>query len=194
MVYKRFFLGLRSLGVVGLVLCVFTIGKSICTGDYKTLNTHSQMFYALLEDYVTTHSTDNASNVVEFINSEKTKATFKDAAASSYSRSQLLFSTYQYSFSTTPKREVIIEALCECVAADHTLQQAVFWGTWGCVGWSFLSMLYMIRATYRYLKRDNPLLSFYERNDPAWLRSNRGVTSPLMTNPSPNPFGEPNIS
>lgn len=155
--------------------------------SYKTLDEYSQIFFALLQDYVTTHSTDNPQNVVDFVNSDKTKTNFSDASRSGYSRTQLLFQTYQYSFTTTPVVTVIVEALQICVMAEHQLEQAVFWTTWSMLGWSGITLIYMIRSTYRYFKRDNPLLTYYANNDAGWLRATMTSSTPLGTNRGPEP-------
>lgn len=157
--------------------------------EYKKLSAFSDTFYNLITEYVHTNSTSSSSDVINFINSTSTTTVFSDAKNSGYSRYQLLFETYQSSFTYSNNNQAITQALHDAVEKENKMNQAVFYATWSCVGWSGVSLIYMVRSTYRYLKRDNPLLTFYEKNDQRWLQASMTAATALRGG---NPFGTNN--
>jgi hypothetical protein len=161
-----------------------------CT-EYKRLTDYGDTFYNLITEYVQTNSTSSSSDILNFINSSNTATVFSDAKTSGYGRYQIIFEVYQNSFNDTNKNQAIIQALHDALQKENQMNQAVFYATWSCVGWSGISLIYMVRSTYRYLKRDNPLLTFYEQNDQRWLQASMTAGAALRGNPfgGGNPYG-----
>lgn len=169
-----------------LLLLVATV---TINAEYKRLTDYGDTFYNLITDYVQTNSTSSSSDILNFINSTNTATVFSDAKTSGYSRYQLIFEVYQNAFGDKNPNQAIIQALHDAVEKENKMNQAVFYATWSCVGWSGVSLIYMVRSTYRYLKRDNPLLTFYEKNDQRWLQASMTAGAALRGG---NPFGTNN--
>lgn len=149
--------------------------------NFKTLDAHSRIFYALLEDYITTHSTDNPQNVVEFINSDATKSVFSDALRAGYPRPQLLFATYQYSFTTNPVRDVIVNALNDVIVQSNRVTDAQFYTTWTLLGSTACILIYIGRSIYTFRKYEKPVIEFISRSRD-FVNSGRGpTTEPLIS-------------
>ncbi len=140
--------------VVG-VICLSPVIDSMAT-DFKPLSVHATTLYNLVDDYINVHSTEDAHNVYLYVNSDATKPVFADARKSGYERSVVVFSTYQLAFTSSPRKDVLIDGFHELVVGESVLKDAAFYGSFVTMGWTFCSLIYTIRATYRYLKKHNP--------------------------------------
>lgn len=176
------------------MLLLLLIGMTICA-DYKKLSAYGDTLYNLCAEYVQTNSTSSSSDVLTYINSSSTATVFSDAKNSGYSRYQLLFQAYQGAFELQNPNQAIIQAFHDAIEKENMLNQAGFYATWSTVGWSGITLIYMVRSTYRYLKRDNPLLTFYEQNDQRWLQASMTARAALRGNsafPQTNPYQDGN--
>lgn len=161
--------------------------------EFKPLSVHSTILYKLVDDYVSTHSTEGSHNVYLYVNSESTKAVFSDAAKSGYTRSQVVFATYQYTFEASPRKDVMIDGFHELVAGNSVMDDAVFYTTWTSLAFNGLSLIIMARFFWTYLRSDRKILNHYKNNAHRYQTGN-GIntnTSSIATNNSNTPLVVP---
>lgn len=168
--------------------------------DYKKLEAYGETLYNLIAEFVQTNSTSNPENVLNYINSDDTKTVFTDAATSTYSRKQVLFSAYQTSFSVGTPVKVIINGLHDALKQSDQVDQAVFYSVWTNLGTTGVLLIGLTRWIYVYVRFDKPVINWV-RNQHASGRleirtnvtgtntNNTTDTTPLVYPPVvPDPF------
>lgn len=127
--------------------------------QYKKLSDYGTSLYNIVLDYAQTHSTHNAENITNFVDSDSTKVIFADAKKGGYSRSQVVFEAYQKSFdSPSEYYDVLVEGLHDAMVRDNMWSDASFYGVFANMGITGLLLLYIIRQAFVYFKYERPLL------------------------------------
>lgn len=180
-----------------LVISCFWFFVSV-QAEYKRLTDYDDILYSLINEYVTTNSTNSSADVVTYINSSATDTVFSDAKNAGYSRKQLIFAVYQSSFGVANPNKVIIDALHDVNAKENMMSDAVLYGSFANMGITFLSLMGLARFFWLYFRTDRKVLNYYRQNAHRYQTGNgtntninTGSASSIATNPSSPLVPEP---
>jgi len=157
--------------------------------EYQSLSSYGQTLYNIIDDFVSTNSTQNSGDVTAFVQSEITQAVFSDAQISGYPKDKVIFETYQRSFVTIPRQDVIIIGLHDLINQGQGWANVQFYGTFVNMGMILSVIVYMVRTAWVYYKHDRPLLDTYRNT----FRGTINTTGPFGTPTPGTPLLEPLI-
>lgn len=170
-----------------IILLFLILSFSIFAVEYRTLQQHGETLRNLLAQYVTDNNSQSSTDVLGYLNSQATKTIFTDALASGYSKEKVVFEAYQQSFANDKPIDIIITALHDEVQKSNQINNALSITSWAAGGVSLVSILYMIRSVYFFVRYEKPVMEYVSRSQP-YVQFRRGdpvsVNTPLVPEPS----------
>jgi hypothetical protein len=167
--------------------------------EYSKLQVYGDTMCNLLIDFVKNNDGQTSSDVLNYVKSSATQTVFNDGKKSGYDRTQILFESYQTSFTINPQVEIIIDGLHDALEEEKKNGTIIWYVNLAGTGLSSCLMMYLVGFSYVYFKKDRPAVNYYKANahryytnNPQLTVNNPGInTNPIDTNTPllvPEPF------